>query len=265
MTRGFVIVAENNATTDYVKCAEILARSMKKVMPMCSITLLTDNRTPVRADDFDNILSMTSQPDSGEYKILNDVQVYAMSPYDETIKLEADMILPRSIEHWWDVLGQQDVVISTTIRNFKGEISDCRVYRRFIDENALPDVYNAITYFKKSESAEQFFEIVKDVAENWAEYKATLKCNPQEEVSTDWAYSIASHIVGIEKTTMPTFTEMSMAHMKQFVNGLPSDDWTHTLVYELLPDVIRVNTYTQNYPFHYHSKAFSAKIESIYV
>ena len=33
MTRGFVIVAENNATTDYMKCAEVLARSLKKVMP----------------------------------------------------------------------------------------------------------------------------------------------------------------------------------------------------------------------------------------
>jgi len=265
MTRGFVIVAENNATTDYVKCAEVLARSMKKVMPQCSITLLTKDKPYIMNRDFDCIVHLAPQEDSGEYKILNDVQVYAMSPYDETIKIEADMFIPRSIEHWWDVLGQQDVVISTTIRNFKGEISDCRFYRRFIDDNGLPDVYNAITYFKKSGTAELFFNVVKDVASNWSEYKATLKCNPQEEVSTDWAYAIASHIVGTEKTTMPTFTEMSMTHMKQYVNGIPSDDWTHTLVYELLPDVLRVNTYTQTYPFHYHSKAFSAKIESIYV
>ena len=265
MTRGFVIVAENTATTNYIQCAEALARSLKKVMPACSITLLTDHASKVRTGDIDAVLPLRPSVTSDPYKISNDVQAYTLSPYDETIKLEADMLIPRSIEHWWDVLGQQDVVISTTIRNFKGEISDCRVYRRFTDDNGLPDVYNAITYFKKSDTAEQFFAVVKNVSENWAEYKATLKCNPQEEVSTDWAYSIASHIVGIEKTTMPTFTEMSMAHMKQFVNGLPSDDWTHTLVYELLPDVIRVNTYTQNYPFHYHSKAFSAKIESIYV
>jgi hypothetical protein len=264
MTRGFIIVAENNATTDYVKCAEVLARSMKKVMPRCSITLLTDDKPYTMNRDFDCIVHLAPQQDSGEYKILNDVQVYAMSPYDETIKIEADMVLPRSIEHWWEVLGQQDVVISTTIRNFKGEISDCRVYRRFIDDNKLPDVYNAITYFKKSETAELFFTVVKDVADNWAEYKATLKCNPQEEVSTDWAYAIASHLVGVEKTTMPTFTEMSMTHMKQYVNGLPSDDWTQTLVYEL-SDQIRVNTYPQSYPFHYHSKTFSAIIERTYV
>ena len=265
MTRGFVIVAENTATTNYVQCAEALARSMKKVMPNCSITLLTDHEAKVRTRDIDAILPLRPSVSSDTYKISNDVQAYDLSPYDETIKLEADMIITRSIEHWWDVLGQQDVVISTTIRNFKGEISDCRVYRRFIDDNGLPDVYNAITYFKKSATAKQFFEIVKEVAVNWPEFKATLKCNPQEEVSTDWAYSIASHLVGVEKTTMPSFTEMSMIHMKQFVNGLPSDDWMHTLVYEILPDSLRVNTYAQNYPFHYHSKTFCDKIESTYV
>jgi hypothetical protein len=265
MSKGFVIIAENTATTDYVHCAEILARSMKKVMPHCSITLLTNDNSKVRTRDIDGVMFLLPMANDDPYNISNDVQAYSMSPYDETIKLEADMLLPRSIEHWWDVLRQQDIVIPTTIRNFKGEISDCRVYRRFIDDNALPDVYNAITYFKKSETASRFFRIVKDVVNNWTEYKAMLKCNPQEEVSTDWAYAIASHIIGVEKTTMPAFTEMSITHMKRFVNGLPSEDWTQTLVYELQPDVFRVNTYTQTYPFHYHSKDFSVRIESEYV
>ena len=265
MSRGFVIVAENNTTTDYIKCAEALARSMKKVMPECSITLLTDEGAKARARDFNTIMYLSKLLTTDPYKIANDARVYEMSPYDETIKLEADMLIPHTIEHWWDVLAQQDVVISTTIRNFKGEISDVRAYRRFIDDNELPNVYNAITYFKKSETAKQFFEIVKDVASNWTDYKATLKCNPQEEVSTDWAYAIAAHIVGVEKTTMPAFTEMSMTHMKQFINGLPSGDWTDTLVCEMLPHVFRVNTYVQQYPFHYHTKTFADKIESNYV
>jgi hypothetical protein len=77
-------------------------------------------------------------------------------------------------------------------------------------------------------------------------------------------YGLASLIVGIEKTTLPTFTEMSMIHMKQYVNGIPSEDWTKTLVYEVLPEIIRVNTYPQMYPFHYHIKSFSDKILESY-
>ena len=248
MTRGFVIMAQDTEKVSYTNCAKALELSIKKVMPNANVTIITSEMLP--------------HGDTGGYT--NDWQVYEASPYDETIKLEADMIIPRSIEHWWDILSVNDVVVSTAIRNFKGELSDCRVYRKFIDENMLPDTYNSITYFKKSETAKLFYTVVRDIFENWEEYKAILKCNPNEEVSTDWVYAIACHIVGVEKTTLPNFNEMSMTHMKQYVNGIPSEDWTKTLVYEVLPDIIRVNTYPQLYPFHYHIKSFSDKILESY-
>ena len=248
MTRGFVIMAQDTEKVSYTNCAKALELSIKKVMPNANVTIITSEMLP--------------HGDTGGYT--NDWQVYEASPYDETIKLEADMIIPRSIEHWWDILSVNDVVVSTAIRNFKGELSDCRVYRKFIDENMLPDTYNSITYFKKSETAKLFYTVVRDIFENWEEYKAILKCNPNEEVSTDWVYAIACHIVGVEKTTLPNFNEMSMTHMKQYVNGIPSEDWTKTLVYEILPKTVRVNTYPQLYPFHYHIKSFSDKILESY-
>ena len=246
MTKGFVIMAQGD---DYVKCATVLKNSILRVMPSANITIVKTDMLPYG-----------DQAPHTNWKLQNDWQVYDASPYDETIKLEADMIVPRNIEHWFDVMSAQDVVVCSKIRNFKGELSDCKVYRRFIDDNKLPDVYNAITYFKKSDTAEKFFTIVRDVFENWKEYKTIFKCNPEEKCTTDWAYAIACHIVGVEKTTMPNFNELSMVHMKQWVNGLPTEDWTDTLVYEILPEQLRVNTYPQSYPFHYHIKQFSDKL-----
>ena len=243
MNKGFVIMAQNTDKVDYVHCAKVLEKSIKRVMPDANVTIVTTEMLPYG--------------DKGGYA--NDWQVYEVSPYDLTIKLEADMYIPRNIEHWFDVMSQQDVVVCDKIRNFKGEVSDVRVYRRFIDDNALPDVYNAITFFKKSDTAKQFFEMVRDVFENWEEYRAILKCKSDEPVSTDWAYAIACHIMGVEKTTMP-FNELSMVHMKQFINGTQTENWTDTLIYECLSDHIRVNTYPQLYPFHYHVKNFSDKI-----
>jgi hypothetical protein len=248
MTRGFVIMAQDTATISYTKCAKALELSIKKVMPNANVTVITSDMLPYG--------------DLGGYA--NDWQVYEASPYDETIKLEADMFLPRNIDHWWDILSINDIVVCNTIRTFKGEISDSRVYRKFIDDNMLPDCYNAITYFKKSDTAKYFYSIVRDIFENWEEYKLILKCNTSEEISTDWAYALACHIVGIEKTMLPGFTEMSMVHMKQFINVLPSEDWTDTLVYEMLPDTIRIHTYPQMYPLHYHIKSFSDKILESY-
>ena len=137
MTRGFVILAQNTESVDYIKCAKALSISIKNVMPNANVTIITELPYGDLAPDSD-------------WKLINDWQVYEASPYDETIKLEADMFLPRSIEYWWDILSINNITVCTTIRNFKGEISNCRVYRKFIDDNHLPDVYNALTYFKKS-------------------------------------------------------------------------------------------------------------------
>ena len=242
MSRGFVIMAQGS---DYERCARVLEASIKRTMPNMSVTIITTDMLPYG-----------DQAPNTNWKLQNDWQVYDASPYDETIKLEADMYIPRSIEHWFDTMNQQDIVVCDKIRNYKGELSD-------IDDNNLPDVYNAITYFKKSDTASKFFKIVRDVFENWEEYKKILKCNPAELATTDWAYAIACHILGVEKTTMPGIEDLTMVHMKQFVNGTPTENWTDTLIYECLPDQVRVQTYPQQFPFHYHIKNFSVKLEEV--
>jgi hypothetical protein len=253
MTRGFVIMAQDTEKVSYTNCAKALEISIKRVMPNANVTIITTDMLP-HGDQ---------APDS-DWKLANDWQVYEASPYDETIKLEADMFIPKNIDYWWNILCLQDMVVCNKIRDFKGEISTARGYRRFIDDNNLPDLYNAITYFKKSDTAEQFFKIVRNVFENWEEYKSILKCNQNEKVTTDWAYAIAGHIIGIEKITLPTFNDFSMTHMKQFINGLPGEDWTQVLIYECLPESLRISTFVQMYPLHYHIKSFSDKLLETY-
>ena len=242
-------MAQDTEKVSYTACANVLRNSILRVMPDANITIITTDMLPYGDLAIDS-----------DWKLINDWQVYEASPYDYTIKLEADMYIPRNIDHWWDILQNKDIVVSSTIRNFKQEISDVRFYRRFIDDNKLPDVYNAITYFKKSNSSQDFFNLVREIFTNWEEYKKILQCNPQEIATTDWVYSLACHITGIEKTTLPTFTEMSMVHMKQHINKTVSEDWTDSFVYECLPNQIRVQTIPQQYPFHYHVKNFCDKI-----
>lgn len=260
MSRGFVVLAQNTEKINYVKCAEALAVSIKRIMPNESITLITDNT--VINSVFDNVVKLPygDLAPNSDWKLINDWQIYEASPYEYTIKLEADMFIPANISHWWEILKTREIFVCSTIRNFKQEISNVRAYRKFIDENKLPDVYNAITYFKKSEIAEKFFNIVKDVFTNWKEYKSILQCNPNEEITTDWAYAIATLIIGKENVIIPNLNSISMVHMKQFINNAPTEKWTDTFVHELLPDTLRINTCPQLYPLHYHVKEFSDTI-----
>ncbi len=243
MDKGFVIMAQGD---DYVKCAKALELNIKSIMPDSNVTIITTEMLPY-GDQAPNTL----------WKLQNDWQVYEASPYKYTIKLESDMYLPRSIDYWWDVFKDRDVAVNTKIRNVKQELTDIKPYRNFIVDNNLPDTYNAITYFKKSTLAQRFFEIIRDVFENWDDYKTVLKCNKDELATTDWAYAIACHILGEENTTLPQFNDFSMVHMKQFINNLPTERWTDTFIHEILPHTFRINTIAQQYPVHYHIKDFA--------
>jgi len=245
MDKGYVILAINTDNTDYVKCAEVLKSSILKVMPESNVTIITE----------------LPYGDLGGFN--NDWQVYYASPYRYTIKLEADMFIPQDINYWWDVLKERDLVVSTTIRNYKNEVSGIKAYRAFIEDNRLPNVYNAITYFKKSELAEQFFTTVKNIFENWEEYKQIFKCSPDEPATTDFVYSIACHLMGVEKTTLPEFKQMSMVHMKKFVNNTLTENWTNELTYEFT-DPLKIQTFPQLYPLHYYIKSFGEKLEKNY-
>lgn len=259
--KGFVIVAQNTKEIDYIQCATVLAHSLKNVMPSCSVTLLTDQE--IKEDVFDVIkIFGTNNSTVDPFNISNDYKVYDLSPYEYTIKLEADMYIPTSIEYFWDLCKHNDVVVSTTIRNFKQEISQNRTYRKFIDDNKLPDCYNGLTYFRKSPFAKEFFETVRYVFENWTEIKKTLHCNVDELATTDWVYALACHMLGSEKTTLPqdVGNSFSFVHMKQFINDLPSENWTDVLVPEILPHSFRINTIPQRYPIHYHVKSFAKDI-----
>ena len=264
MNRGFVILAQNTDEVDYVKCATVLAKSIKQYMPTENVSIITDNN--VESDVFDKVIPLPKgdlAPDS-KWKLVNDYQVYEASPYEYTIKLEADLIITRDISYWWDILSYRDLVVSSTIRNFRGEVSESKFYRKFIIDNKLPDVYNAITYFKKSNTSEEFFMLVQNIFDNWNEYKRMLRCDPDEVATTDWVYAIACHLMGVEKTTLPTFTDMSMTHMKKHINGLLQDDWTRELIVELVPETIRINGFPQLYPLHYHVKDFTDVLEKYY-
>jgi hypothetical protein len=181
----------------------------------------------------------------------NDWQMFQVSPYRQTIKLESDMICTNPFDHWWTLFENRDVVISQGARDFYGNPAQSRAYRKTFDANHLPDLYNAITYWRLSTVARDFFQVVRDIFENWNEYKKLLKF-PEDVASTDLVYAVAARIMGEENVTLPTGTGPTIVHMKQHINKLQGTDWTQELVWEHTP--LRINTVAQHGMFHYYVK-----------
>ena len=247
--RGYLIPAVDSDSVDYLRCAVQLARSIRHWHPDANITALTVKRCndPV----FDYVMPLP-YGDLGGYR--NDWQVFHASPYRQTIKLESDMIAAVPINHWWTLFENRDVVVSQGARDFYDQPAESRYYRKIFDQNDLPDVYNAITYWRLSTTAKEFFGLVRSIFEHWADYKTLLKFF-EESPSTDVVYAMAAKIMGPESVTLPQGLGPSIVHMKKHVIPIQSHDWTQELVWET--DPFRINTVAQWGLVHYHVKDWS--------
>jgi hypothetical protein len=224
--------------TEYEQCAEQLRDSILHFHPAANVTIITTDMLP--------------HGDQGGFA--NDWQCFAASPYRQTIKLEADMICASAIDHWWTLFEHRDVVISQGARTFYDQPAESRYYRKIFDANHLPDVYNAITYWRLSATAKEFFDLVRQLFEQWDSYKKILKF-PDELPTTDVVYAMAAVIMGPERVTLPAGLGPTIAHMKRHINPIQSNDWTKELIWE--NDPFRINTVAQFGLVHYHIKEWT--------
>ena len=244
--RGYLIPAIDTESTNYLSCAIRLAKSIRQWHPSANIAVITVKQCndPV----FDHVIPLP-YGDLGGFA--NDWQCFAASPYRQTIKLEADMLCASSIDHWWTLFENRDVIISQGARTFYDEAAESRHYRKIFDQNNLPDVYNAITYWRLSKTAKEFFDLVRQIFEQWDSYKKILKF-PDDVPTTDVVYAMAAVIMGVDRVTLPTGLGPTIVHMKRYINPIQTDNWTKELVWENNP--LRINTIAQWGLVHYHVK-----------
>lgn len=254
--RGYLIPAINTDTVDYVACAERLARSIRAWHPDACICLMTAEPTQARYPglfDWAVTLPYGDQSTNKKWKLSNDWQAWPASPFRQTIKLEADMIVSGPIDHWWTMFEHRDVVISTGARDFYDQSANSRFYRKTFDENNLPDVYNAVTYWRVSATAKEFYNWVRVIFKQWDEFKTLLKF-PDKDPTTDVVYAMAAVIMGPDRVTLPFARYPKIVHMKQHIIPTQTSDWTKELVWEMIDDVLRINTVAQHGIIHYNKK-----------
>lgn len=238
-------MAVNTDDTDYVACAVHLAQSLKQHNPNAQTCVIS--RTQVDHAVFDHVRVLPSIDTLNPWA--NDAQVFKLTPFRETIKLEADMLIASSIDHWWACFRHRDVVLSVGCRTWQDQVSTARNYRQIFDNNHLPDIYNAITYWRLSETAREFFGLVKNIFAHWAHYRTLIRFSP-DQPDTDLVYAMAAQIMGVERVTLPGSPQM--VHMKRYHAGTQTETWTQELVWET--DPLRIQTVAQWGAFHYGIK-----------
>lgn len=275
MSRGYIVIAQNSGKVDYLSQAYALALNLKLTQSTVNnIAVCVDSHTKKMITEkhknvFDHIIDIPWEDAAQgvEWKINNKWKYYYMSPFDETVILDTDMIFPNDVSFWWDHLSVKDVWACTNVKTYRNEIIVDNYYRTYFKKNNLPNVYTAFFYFKKSDTATELFKMIEIVFNNWERFffKYMPKGKP-EWLSGDVAYALAIQLLGIEEEcTMDHITEMpTFVHMKSYVQNIPTslvaDEWSESIpCYYKDYTNFKVGNFKINYPFHYVDKDWMTK------
>ena len=265
MSKGFVVLAQNTETVDYVKQAYALALSIKATQ--CSvngITLITNNIVPDEYKSvFDNIVDipwgdLAKNPD---WKVENRWKFIHASPYNETIVLDTDMLFLDDISDWWKYCEGSDVKYCSTIKNYRGKVVEHDLHHRkaFVNNN-LPNPYVALHYFRKTQFAYDFYKVLEFVCKNWEKsYKDFAPKNYQNWLSMDLATAITIEMMGVADQVLDVECPFEFVHMKpalQEWKPIPAN-W-HDTVYHFFSNTgqLTIGNYKQRYLLHYVEKDF---------
>jgi len=259
---GFVCFAQNTDTVDYLKLSYLQALSIKATQKINRYALIVDNKTLQLVTDkhravFDYVIPLQQDFNTDEYRFGNEFQAYARSPFKETIKVESDILFTRSIDHWWTAFRLKDIVLSHGCLTWEHQLATSRFYRKFFDDNHLPDVYSGLMYFRFSETASKFFNLAKEVQDTWPLLKDHALVNCREDMpSTDVLYAVTADLIGRELCTMPSMDSLKFIHMKSKINNW-LDNWNEAVLTEFDSTMIRINNLNQYSPLHYQTKEFA--------
>ncbi len=262
MSKGFIVFAQNTESVDYVKQAYALALSIQSSQQTYkNISLVTNNVVPSEyMHAFDKIIEIpwvteTSTRYAGEHRW----KLYHVTPYDETIVLDSDMLVLEDLSSWWKQCGNYDVNFCSRVKNHKLDVVTSNFYRKTFVENNLPNVYFGLHYFKKTDFSYNFFKILEFVCNNWEWCYSKFAPNLyQNSLSMDLATAIAINIVG-EYSIIDKRSPLEFIHMKPMVQDWdsPTLNWQDSVHYTFGTNGnLIVGNIKQSKVFHYVEKNF---------
>ena len=271
MTKGILVLAQNNATDNYVEQACVLAMSLQ-VHNDIAISIVTNDTVPQEHQLlFDQIIPIpfTDNAAGSDWKIENRWKLYHASPYDETIVMDTDMLVLQNIDTWWDFLNNYNMFFTSNVLTYRGERADTSYYRKTFIDNNLPNLFSGLHYFKKCEFAQEFYSWLEIVVNNWQLfYEQHLKAETRPaHLSIDVCAAIVAQILDCENNITNKIVKFpSFTHMKAHCQGWDQsqNSWQDQIgVYILTDGSLKIGNYLQSGILHYTENDFLQRSEAL--
>ena len=267
MTKGIVVLAQNNETDNYVEQSALLAMSLRHHNDV-PISLITNDQVPEEyVSLFDKIIPIPfgDSAEDSEWKVENRWKIYHASPYDETIVMDTDMLVLQNIDVWWDFLSNYEVFYTSNVLTYRGETANTSYYRKTFIDNDLPNLFCGLHYFKKSDFAQQFYTWLELVVNNWETFyeQQLLASSRPKHVSMDVCTAIVTKILDCESVITNKVAKFpSFTHMKPYCQGWNTvqTSWQDQIgVYISKDGSTKLGNYAQIGILHYTEKDFLEK------
>lgn len=267
MSKGFLTIAQNNSSTDYVRLSYALALSLKtsqKENSKLSIAVTNINDVPEKyVWAFDNIIQIPwgDAAEKSSWKLENEWKLYHITPYEETIKLDCDMLFFNDISSWWKTLQSRDVCVPTKVFNMQNQLVTNEFYRSGYKENKVPTLHTAFMYFKKCDLAHEWFTMNEIITQNWEKfYWEFMPIKSPKELSTDTTFSLSAKLIDRVEDIVSPWTEIpTFIHAKTRLNDwgdhYSDENWNNVIPFYFTPKLECIlGFYRVNKPLHYHLK-----------
>jgi hypothetical protein len=258
------------AQGQYIKAAEDLALSISATQTgVDKISVITDQ--PTSSELFEHVIPIPSQDLSlnARWKIHNRAYFYDLTPYDETVILDADMLFLSDVGHWWNYLKHHQLMITTRVKTYRNAWVDSPAYRTAFRSNGLINAYSAYTYFKKTELSEEVFKLLKSFVIDWDTWSKKLTpVDRQKFPSIDLGLAMAVKLLDCEQLVTGLLNYPTFTHMKPGCQGWTRyrEQWSDVLGVYTSDRTLRIGAYPQTGVLHYVNKDFvTDQIRSIFL
>jgi len=256
MSKGFLWFCQNNTKTDYVELSIELAKSIKKFNKENTVCVITDVNSKFESEHVDIVkVLQTDSSKTHQVKWANEHKAFELSPFTHTIKLEADMLWTASTDWWWYHLWQHDLVFSVNCFDYKSKVVKDNFYRKLFWRNDLPNIYNGLTYFRRSQKAKLFYDLCKAITLNWEKVKKELlfACHDRYP-STDVVYALAYKIMDPVNKGLIDYSWFKFIHNKDMIQAPWANNVNEYLFPIKIKDRILLGSQRLNRVWHYYDK-----------
>ena len=200
MTTGALIFAFNNSDIDYVSMAAWSAGNIRRHLGI-GTTVVTDSKQAVTNSIFEHVI-LTDKEQGGTRHFSdignvvtwynsNRVDAYNLTPYEQTLVLDADYVVSSNNLKSLFNSGQDFLCHRNAYNIANGEfLTDLNKF----GAHGFPLWWATVMLFKKSNTAQYIFDCMNMVKHNWQHYRDLYSIH-RSNYRNDFALSIALGIV----------------------------------------------------------------------